>query len=59
MYANLKYNSNQRSESTHVIIKEILNPQLRLSEATARLNQTIRRKLRDLTNKEIRSNKLP
>jgi MULE transposase domain len=58
-YANLGCNSNQRSESTHVIIKEILNPQLRLSEATARLNQTIRRKLRNLANEEIRSNKLP
>ena len=54
-YANLGCYSNQRSESTHVIIKEILNPQLRLSEATSRLNQTIRRKLREIANEEITS----
>jgi hypothetical protein len=58
-YANLGCYSNQRSESTYVIIKKTLYPQLRLSEATARLNQTIRRKLRDLADNEIKNQKLP
>ena len=59
-YPNLGCFSNQRAESTHPIIKSILNPQLHLAEATNRLNQTIRQKLRFLASEEINSGgKLP
>ena len=59
-YPNLGCYSNQRSESTHVIMKESLNPQLRLSEATTRLDQTIRRKIKEIVNEEaISGNKIP
>ena len=59
----VKYGTQKRhsfSESLHPVIKEILNPQLRLAEAVNRLNTTIRQKLKALAEEEIKSGlKLP
>jgi hypothetical protein len=54
-YLNLGCFSNQRCESLHPVIKEILNPQLRLAEAVSRLNTTIQQKLSLLTTEKTES----
>ena len=59
-YPNLGCFANQRCESLHPSMKEILNPQLSLAEATRRLNTTIRQKIRALAAEEAESgNKMP
>jgi hypothetical protein len=54
-YRNLGCHSNQRCESLHPVIKEILNPQLSLAKAINRLNTTIQQKLTALANKKTDS----
>jgi MULE transposase domain len=59
-YLNLDCFSNQRCESLHPIIKDILNPQLRLAETINRLGTTIQQKLSSLRNEETETGlKLP
>ena len=59
-YPNLGAHSNQRSESIHPVTTKILNKNLSIEEATRRLGDTVKAKLRELDEAEATTGrKLP
>lgn len=52
-HPNLGANSNQRSEGSHPSIKQILNHQLSIQDATSRLGETLASDFRKLTRDEV------